>query len=209
MQKCTAMANEDAIVLVLDKARTLTIIEAGLERNFERVLKFLQTMEIFRDQELQILLPLANNVVQKKFTFGEFIIKEGEVPRGLYMIVKGQCKVGSEKLNIRSLAALRNEKYAAPPKPMTLKGNFKDAYIRESQRDRERLPTSEVPLQVKLSAEEYNRLVGPPRRLVVHQRIYRDEDGKLITDHHVYKDFMVFFQLLEGDNFGGRVMFAN
>lgn len=40
------------------------------------------------------------------------------------------------------------------------------------------------------------------------ERVYRDEDDKLIDKHMVYKDFMVFFELLERDTFGGRVMLA-
>jgi len=111
---------------------TFGIIEKGLQQEFERIILFLKELDIFKDQEMHIILPLANSVVSKKYILGQYILKEGEVPQGLYMVVKGQCKVGSEKLNIRSKKKLEYEKYqeAAKP-PVTLKGNFKDQFIRE------------------------------------------------------------------------------
>ena len=44
--------------------------------------------------------------------------------------------------------------------------------------------------------------------MIVNERVYRDEDGRKITNHTVYKDLMIFFTLLEKDIFGGRVMFT-
>lgn len=52
--------------------------------------------------EMHVLLPLANNLRVETYRLGEYILKEGEQPKGLYLIYKGQCKVGAEKLNMRS-----------------------------------------------------------------------------------------------------------
>ena len=38
------------------------------------------------------------------------------------------------------------------------------------------------------------------------ERLYRDDDGRKIEGHYVYKDIMTFFKLIERDIFGGRVM---
>jgi len=56
----------------------------------------LKKLEIFKEAEIHVILPLANNVVRKKFKIGQYILKEGEVPQGLYIIKSGICKVGSE-----------------------------------------------------------------------------------------------------------------
>jgi len=40
------------------------------------------------------------------------------------MVVKGQCKVGSEKLNMRSTKKLEFDRFYDKPKPFSLKGNF-------------------------------------------------------------------------------------
>lgn len=113
------------------------------------------------------MLPIANSVTARTFQLGEYIIKEGEVPKGLYMIVKGLCKVGSEKLMIRSKHNVEYERRLPKPKPFTIKGNFKDAYIREEQRNRERIPVTEESLQERLTEQEYERLIGGKDRMVI------------------------------------------
>lgn len=44
------------------------------------------------------------------------------------------------------------------------------------------------------------------QRILFNDKIYMDEDGNKIEKHLIYKDMMIFFQLLENDVFGGRVM---
>lgn len=46
-------------------------------------------------------MPLACNLQSQYFSFGEYIIKEGEVPKGLYIIKSGQCKVASVRISDR------------------------------------------------------------------------------------------------------------
>ena len=152
-QKCTTHANEQAYVLTFNKDLLHNILEKGLKRNFERVLEFMQSLEIFKDCELPIMLPLANGVQWKKYSLGEYIIKEGDIPKGLYMLVSGQCKVGSEKLNIRSKQTIQYEKFKPAMKPIIIKGNNQDTYIREFQRNRERIVASDGPLKERMSLD--------------------------------------------------------
>jgi|TARA_B110000285_G_C14626998_1_gene381705 hypothetical protein len=44
------------------------------------------------------------------------------------------------------------------------------------------------------------------QRMLFTETIFRDEDGKKVDNHIVYKDMMIFFKLLERDAFGGRVL---
>ena len=57
-----------------------------------------------RQVNLFTLMPIANNLELKKYSLGEVILKAGEVPKGLYFIKKGCCRVGL------SVDRLRNEK---------------------------------------------------------------------------------------------------
>ena len=43
-------------------------------------------------------MPIACNMIPKSYSFGEFILKEGEIPKGLYLIKSGQCKVGCTRV---------------------------------------------------------------------------------------------------------------
>lgn len=200
-QKCTTYANERSYIFCFNKETTFGILERGLQSEFEQRISFLRQLSFLRDQEMHIILPLANSIQKKKFTLGQFILKEGEVPEGLYILVKGQCKVGSERINIRSTRKLEYEKYQDKRKPITLKGNFKEAEIA-----RERIPIKSQEAREQMNFEQYNKLMQSNQRLLFYERIYQDEEGNKIENHIAYKDLMIFFKLLEKDIFGGRVM---
>lgn len=47
-------------------------------------------------------MPIACNMTPITYNFGEYIIKEGDIPKGLYLINSGQCKVASTRLADRT-----------------------------------------------------------------------------------------------------------
>ena len=99
------------------------------------------------------------------------------------------------------------DKYLTAPKPITLKGNFKDKFIREEQQNRDRIPVQAGSLKEQMTFAQYERLMAKTsNRMLLSEKIYRDDNGSKIENHNVYKDMMIFFSLLEKDIFGGRVM---
>jgi hypothetical protein len=50
-------------------------------------------------------MPIAANIVPKTYSFGEFLVKRGEVPQGLFIIIKGQCKVVATRFGVRRLVS--------------------------------------------------------------------------------------------------------
>jgi CRP-like cAMP-binding protein len=38
---------------------------------------------------MHVLLPIANNLITEKYRLGEYILREGQQPKGLYLIFKG------------------------------------------------------------------------------------------------------------------------
>ena len=62
------------------------------------------------------------------------------MPKGLYILLKGNCRVGCEKINIRSKKKLEYERFQDPErKPITLKGNHMDILTRDSQMNKNRI----------------------------------------------------------------------
>ena len=49
---------------------------------------------MFKSVSLFTLLPITSNLIKKKYKLGEQILQAGEVPKGLYIIREGYCKVG-------------------------------------------------------------------------------------------------------------------
>jgi hypothetical protein len=66
-------------------------------------IRFLQAIPLFRDVEAQYLMPVACNLKMKTFSFGDYLIREGEVPEGLFIVKSGQCKVASARIAERAL----------------------------------------------------------------------------------------------------------
>ena len=139
-QTCTTIAAEkDTYVISFPKDRCADVLSSGLQADFEAVLAFLGGIPLFSDWDTPSLLPLANRIEKRRYKFGEFILREGDVPEGLYIVVTGQCRVGSERTCLRSKKRFPWERYAEQPKPLSFKGNFADA-IPEALRNRKRIP---------------------------------------------------------------------
>ena len=64
-------------------------------------LQFLQSFDIFRDLKSKVLVPVALNMALVTFRYGEFLTREGEVPRGMHLIKSGQCIVGLSRTSSR------------------------------------------------------------------------------------------------------------
>lgn len=50
------------------------------------------------DVDAQYLMPIACNLKSRSFSFGDYVIREGQVPEGLYLIKSGQCKIASARI---------------------------------------------------------------------------------------------------------------
>ena len=49
-----------------------------------------------------MLLSLVNSIKIHTYNYGEYIVREGEKPKGLYIITGGQAIVASSKVSMRS-----------------------------------------------------------------------------------------------------------
>lgn len=125
-QKYTCVAMEPTYLLRLDKERTLQILDKGQDGIIEKRIQFLANIDLFKDIDMHVLLPIANKLEIKRFRFGEFIIREGSAPKGLYIITKGRCKVGSEQITMRSKDVFPMSRIKEKLKNFRVKGNHHD-----------------------------------------------------------------------------------
>lgn len=52
--------------------------------------------------DTKLLMPIAVNMQQVNFGFGDYIQREGTVPKGLYLIKSGQCNVSKVVIEKRA-----------------------------------------------------------------------------------------------------------
>jgi CRP-like cAMP-binding protein len=75
---------------------------------------------------VHLLLPLANNLEVRRYRLGEYLLKEGQPPTGLFMVTRGQLRVGSEQLNLRSKDLFPEGRQKNRARQFRLKGCFHD-----------------------------------------------------------------------------------
>lgn len=65
----------------------------------------MQSIPLFEEIDAKLLMPIACNMNIYSFSFGEYVIKEGDIPKGLYLIKSGQCKVASTRIADRRITS--------------------------------------------------------------------------------------------------------
>lgn len=92
----SCVAGEPCDLLALPKLAYQMIIMQQVETTIEGKLAFFASLPIFEGFQRVSLVPLATNIEPKLFKFNQIIIRKGDRPSGLHIIMKGLCKVYSE-----------------------------------------------------------------------------------------------------------------
>ena len=103
----TCFATEDLYCLTMNRIDTKRIILGSISSWIEKERYFFQRVRMFELIEDYNLTPLIVNLKKQKYKLGDYILNEGETPKGLYLICSGQCLVVSESLNFRSLQPVK------------------------------------------------------------------------------------------------------
>ena len=77
------------------------------DQQFVDMLNFLWHIDegsLFENIDRQHLMPLVSNIDKKKYSYGEYIQREGEIPEGLMIIHKGQAVICKENIAMRKLS---------------------------------------------------------------------------------------------------------
>ena len=51
---------------------------------------------------------MLSSITVKTYKFGECLVRQGEVPAGLFIILNGQCRVAARRINRRYLSEKNN-----------------------------------------------------------------------------------------------------
>ena len=76
--------------------------EAKLQGNFQEQLnqkiQFLMKYDFFSCCPAKVLMPIALNMQQVNFAYGDYLQREGEIPRGLFLIKSGICNIARTRI---------------------------------------------------------------------------------------------------------------
>jgi len=109
----------------------------------------------------------------KTFKIGEYLVKAGEKPEGLFLISKGRVKVCAEKLAMRTSAPSHFERFQ-PRLP-----NMKVGLTEHKAPERPRPYYSDSFQQINFKNKTFH-----------NESILVDDNGQRIKDYLVYKDLV-------------------
>jgi len=92
----SCVAGEPCDLLALPKLTYQMIIMQQVETTIEGKLSFFANLPIFEGIQRVSLVPLATIIEPKHFKFNQIVLRKGDRPAGLHIIMKGLCKVYSE-----------------------------------------------------------------------------------------------------------------
>lgn len=90
-------------MLALPREVSIQLFKPLIQNEIDERLKFLSSLPIFEGIPSHYLVPIASNIKPTSFTYGEYILKEEEVPQGLYIVHKGQAIAVGERIGRRSV----------------------------------------------------------------------------------------------------------
>ena len=118
-------------------------------------------------------MPIALNMTQVNFRYGDYLLREGEVPRGLFLIKSGLCNVS------RIVISSRKQCY------------FNDTKCKRRQREEKH------PLLNNYDAE--NTLLNNVKlttKVSQNSRVYVDSQGKQVKDQIQFENLVSFTESL-------------
>lgn len=152
-------------------------------------------MPIFEDVDPKYLARIAANLVPKTFKYGEFLVKQGQVPKGLFVILKGQCRVLATRIAERPLNSAQEGAAGSKGRghSKSQRNNQWQSFIRDPLIS-DFNPTTSVLNQT-----------GQTPALYQNKRMYV-ENNREIKKSIQYLDQMTFSQLTRGESFGARTV---
>lgn len=196
---CIAAERTDLLAIPRESYRAIMMFE--IETQLEAKINFLIALPFLQKAQQFSLIPVASNMEPRTYCFNQVILKKGEVPSGLYIVLSGHCNVYSEGYCIRprrlqayAAARLRQDRDEDFQFGISHSVRFKKAKKRQSD---------EVPLR-SLSLETINTTPGLRKEVQTFLQI-QDIESVLKTGF-ITQERLLKARLKETDFFGGRAL---
>jgi CRP-like cAMP-binding protein len=89
----SCVAAETTTVVSISKENYCSIILNRMHNNIIEKIQFIRSLKFFTNEPWVSLIPFASSLEPKKFAVGEVVVEQGQVPKGMYILYKGTCRV--------------------------------------------------------------------------------------------------------------------
>jgi len=196
---CIAAERTDLLAIPRESYRAIMMFE--IETQLEAKINFLIALPFLQKAQPFSLIPVASNMEPRNYCFNQVVLKKGEVPSGLYIILAGHCSVYSEGYCIRPR---RLQAYATARVRQERDEDFQFGISRTMRfKKPKKHQSDEVPLR-SLSLETITATPGLREEVQAFLQI-QDIASVLKTDF-ITQERLLKTRLKETDFFGGRAL---
>ena len=89
----SCVAAETTTVVSISKENYCNIILNRMHINIIEKIQFIRSLKLFSNEPWVSLIPFAASLEPRKFSVGDVVVEQGSIPKGMYLLYKGQCKV--------------------------------------------------------------------------------------------------------------------
>lgn len=180
----TCVAAEACDLLAIPKLCFHHIIMQQVETAIETKINFLLSLNVFAGVERVNLVPLATNLEPVKFQFDEVLVKKGEIPKGMHIIISGICKVYADDFPLKDTP---NDQFTS-----------------------QRMKRSPSVQPFRTGLEEFYKVKKPIWTLHPEKHGSRSYSARNLLPIATHKEQLLLSTLQTGDYFGGRcLLYAN
>ena len=107
-RRASCVCIEDTHLLAFPANVVNQVVNELLNNKLKSDIEFFKEVDYFSEINGAEFFPLLNNMKKLCYSYGEYIIKEGEIPQGMYIIKSGQCTAYIENIGERSIGDCPN-----------------------------------------------------------------------------------------------------
>lgn len=107
-RRASCVCMEDSHLLGFPADVVNEVISELLTTKLKADIAFLQSLDYFCDLKDADLFPIISNMQKFTYTYGEYILREGDVPEGMYVVKEGQCLLCIESIGTRTDNSVSN-----------------------------------------------------------------------------------------------------
>ena len=107
----TCVVTENTLVFAIPKIKYNQILLQQLEHDLDKKIIFLSQVEIFKNIDPYVLIPLATNMEIITYQNNQIILGKNMVPNGVYIIVKGFAIAIAEGIKIKQRPTEKAQEY--------------------------------------------------------------------------------------------------
>ena len=199
IRAATCVCSEDSYFFSISKRDYQKILMDVYREEIAKKIEFFATLNLFKGIPSSFLMNLATNIEAKTFGVDEIVIRQGEFPKGLYIIYSGQAGLYTQGYRLRTIENSISNKSIKKDRSLSVEQSRKRIKNHEAISVLKRIVFNDVG---PVTVENEKKI----KKFVSSKGL---NEAKKEKDSYIIKEWLEFASLKSRDYFGGRMLFSS